>query len=123
MSVTAILTAIGIFFVTDTDDLVVLLLLWLAAKNRQQRQQIIAGQYLGILSLIANCHRLAGQSWRAPLRCRPSNALAWIGPLNVGPRRSLAVVAGTSWPNRDTPLSPTRQSTTGLVDDHWQWRR
>ena len=75
MSVTAILTAIGIFFVTDTDDLVVLLLLWLAAKNRQQRQQIIAGQYLGILSLIA----IAWLVSRGVLHYDAAHLTHWLG--------------------------------------------
>ena len=53
MSLSLLLTSIGIFFVTDTDDLVVLLLLWLAARNRRQGHAIIIGQYLGIVTLIA----------------------------------------------------------------------
>ncbi|NLR31002.1 cadmium resistance transporter [Levilactobacillus tujiorum] len=52
MSLALFLTSIGIFFVTDTDDLIVLLLLWLAAKGRAQRRAIIIGQYLGITTLI-----------------------------------------------------------------------
>lgn len=52
MSLSFIFTAIGIFFVTDTDDLIVLLLLWLAAKTPQQRHSVIIGQYLGIITLM-----------------------------------------------------------------------
>lgn len=52
MSLSLLLTSIGIFFVTDTDDLIVLLLLWLAAKNHRQSRAIIIGQYLGIITLI-----------------------------------------------------------------------
>ncbi|MFC6274143.1 cadmium resistance transporter [Levilactobacillus tangyuanensis] len=48
-----ILTSIGVFFVTDTDDLIVLLLLWLTAKTPDQRRSIVVGQYLGILTLMA----------------------------------------------------------------------
>ena len=52
MSLSLLLTSIGVFFVTDTDDLIVLLLLWLAAKNRRHTRAILVGQYLGIITLI-----------------------------------------------------------------------
>lgn len=53
MSLTFLLTSIGVFFVTDTDDLIVLLLLWLTAKSARQKRAIVIGQYLGITTLIA----------------------------------------------------------------------
>lgn len=101
MSVTAILTAIGVFFVTDTDDLVVLLLLWLAAKHRQQRQQIIAGQYLGILSLIA----IAWLVSRGVLHYDAAHLTHWLGlvPLTLG-----LVGLWQWWRGRHGPIATPR---------------
>ncbi|MCI1553650.1 MAG: cadmium resistance transporter [Levilactobacillus sp.] len=77
-----ILTAVGIFFVTDTDDLVVLLLLWLAAATPLQRRHVVVGQYLGISTLIL-------VSWlvsRGILHYNVGGLVHWLGlvPLSLG---------------------------------------
>lgn len=82
MSLPFILTAIGVFFVTDTDDLVVLLLLWLGATNARQRRGIIFGQYLGILTLII----VAWLVSRGVLHYNVAHLTRWLGlvPLTLG---------------------------------------
>ncbi|WP_125763967.1 cadmium resistance transporter [Levilactobacillus mulengensis] len=76
------LTAIGIFLVTDTDDLVVLLLLWLAAETPRQRHHIVLGQYLGILTLIL----VAWLASRGVLHYNLAEWTRWLGlvPLTLG---------------------------------------
>ncbi|TGD18408.1 permease, cadmium resistance protein [Levilactobacillus suantsaiihabitans] len=84
-----ILTAVGIFFVTDTDDLVVLLLLWLAAATPLQRRHVVVGQYLGISTLIL-------VSWlvsRGILHYNVGGLVHWLGLVPL----SLGIVGLTRW--------------------------
>jgi len=112
MSLSLLLTSIGIFFVTDTDDLVVLLLLWLAAHGQRQRRTIILGQYLGIITLIL-------ASWlisRGMLHFNVAHWTHWLGlvPFILG-------ITGLInwWPARHSQTPPPRLAQTVSLPLVW----
>lgn len=112
MSLSLLLTSIGIFFVTDTDDLVVLLLLWLAARSHQQRRAIIIGQYLGIVTLIA-------ASWlisRGVLHFNIAHWTHWLGlvPFILGVTGLL-----NWWSTRHRHAMPPRLARTVSLPVVW----
>ena len=95
-----ILTAIGVFFVTDTDDLIVLLLLWLAADSPRQRRSIILGQYLGIITLIL-------VAWLVSRGVLHYNLASWTRFLGLVPLTLGSVGLYRWWRHRGQPaLSP-----------------
>lgn len=114
MSLTFILSAIGIFFVTDTDDLIVLLLLWLAATTSRQKRCIIIGQYLGISTLILAAWLIS----RGVLHYNVAGWTHWLGlvPLTLG-------ITGLSrwWRQRQTNTSvlPPRLAQTVSLPLVW----
>lgn len=87
--------AIGMFAVTDVDDLVLLTLFFGQANGRAKALRVVAGQYLGFLGILATA--VVGAAGASLL---PASVVAYLGLLPLG----LGIRAGWKvWSHRHDP--------------------
>lgn len=101
--------AVVMFVVTNIDDIVVLTVLFGQARDRGAEWRVVAGQYLGLVAILAAC--AVGAAGAGLL---PANVVAYLGlvPLALGVRAGWQVWSDRQSPGRAQPAEALPPATT-----------